>query len=510
MTLIPAPKQTTAGAGAFNIEHARMPITTSLDPSVSSGSVEEIENWLNRFASRQWLKKTGVVFELAQSSSADLQLGVKSALPPEGYELVIEQDQIRILAGGNEFASWQSGWQYGLQSLAQLCWEAKCQGRNSLHCQTIGDHPEFAWRGLHLDVCRHFFDVSFVKRMLDLMAIHKLNRFHWHLTEDQGWRLEIPTRPKLAEISAWRVAEDGSKYGGFYTRDEVAEVIQYAADRCIQVVPEIELPGHSVAALAAYPELACQPRNFQVETNWGIFDDVYCAGNEATFVFLQEVMDYVIELFPGDVIHIGGDECPKVRWKECPKCQARIQAEGLQDEDQLQSYFVQRMVNYLAERGRRAIGWDEILEGGLAAGAMVMSWRGHEGGVAAAKMEHNVVMAPTSHCYFDYRQADDPGEMGFHGVNTLQDVFNFRPVPAELSAEHAKFILGGQANVWTERQLFKPENVEYMVIPRICALAEVLWGHRDWSAPDWNAFLERLPTHIELLVELGYQGRPLS
>ena len=505
MSLIPHPKQIRHGAGQFDLP---VLLTLGLDLAAPQAAIKD---WLDRFANRSWLAKADVGFEpTEESSSASVLLKTKPELAPESYELVIESHGIQVLAGGDDFSSWKSGWQYGLQSLAQLIWDSRRQGNASLACQQIIDGPQFSWRGMHLDVCRHFFDVEFVKRLLDLMAIHKLNRFHWHLTEDQGWRLEIPSRERLAEISAWRRAEDGSKYGGYYTRADVLEVVQYAADRSIQVVPEIELPGHSVAALAAYPELACQPDEFQVETNWGVFDDVYCAGNEATFEFLQEVMDYVIELFPGDVIHLGGDECPKTRWQECPKCQARMKAEGLQDEEQLQSYFVQRMVNYLADRGRRAIGWDEILEGGLAPGAMVMSWRGHTGGVAAAKMGHKVVMAPTSHCYFDFRQSDDPDEMGFHGVNTLRDVFDFQPIPSELSAEEAKHILGGQANIWTERQLYKAENVEYMVVPRICALAEVLWGHPNPASADWNAFQQRLIPHVDLLSEIGYRGRPLS
>ena len=509
ISIIPAAKQVEPAPGVFPIDW-QQPLAVGLQlQGLAESTSASYAEWLNKFCQRSCFSKVGIEFTAAtESSTATVQLIVNPQLPREGFELSVQPDRIQIAANVSDGDD-VSGWQYGLLCLFQMLWEQKQQGHDSLRCLKITDHPEFSWRGLHLDVCRHFFDVEFVKRLLDLMVLHRLNRFHWHLTEDQGWRLEVPSRPKLAEVAAWR-EKDGAKYGGFYTRDEVQQVIAYAADRGIQVVPEIELPGHSVAALAAYPELACQPREFFVETNWGVFDDVYCAGNEATFEFLQEVMDYVIDLFPGDVIHIGGDECPKTRWKECPKCQQRIKTEGLRDEEHLQSYFVQRMVNYLADRGRRAIGWDEILEGGLAEGAMVMSWRGHEGGIAAAKLGHDVVMSPTTHCYFDFRQVDDPDEMGFHGVNTLKDVFDFEPVPAELSPEDAGHVLGGQANIWTERQLFKPENVEYMVVPRICALAEVLWGHQNREAPDWDGFQERLRNHFELLVELGYRGRSLS
>ena len=501
--LIPAFEKTEYHDGQFNVDWQQpLTIVSQVDGPVGA-TATQLADWLKQFCERSLFEKTEIRFQSTESSSALVQLTQSDAVPSEGYELSILPERITIAAKRDCI----SGWQYGLLALFQLLWDAKQNSKSHLRCQEISDCPAFPWRGLHLDVCRHFFDVSFIKRLLDLMVLHRLNRFHWHLTEDQGWRLEIPSRPGLAEISAWR-DQDGKKYGGFFTADDVRQVVQYAADRGIEVVPEIELPGHSVAALAAYPELACQPRDFSVETNWGIFEDVYCAGNEQTFEFLQEVMDHVISLFPGEVIHIGGDECPKTRWKECPKCQSRIASEGLRDEEHLQSYFVQRMVNYLAQRGRRAIGWDEILEGGLADGAMVMSWRGHEGGITAAKMGHDVVMSPTSHCYFDYRQQDTPEEMGFHGVITLKDVFDFQPVPPELSEEEAKHVLGGQANIWTERQLFKEENVEYMVVPRICALAEVLWRNPGRKESDWADFRIRLESHFRLLTELGYQGRP--
>ena len=412
-------------------------------------------------------------------------------LQPEAYRLVVQESTIEI------HSTFPAGWYYGANTLGCLL-----RLNDQIPCQTIEDSPRFRWRGMHLDVCRHFFDVQFVKRFIDLMAMHKFNRFHWHLTEDQGWRIEIPSRPLLTEISAWR-KEDGNRYGGFYTHDEIRDVVQYAADRFIEVVPEIETPGHSVAALAAYPDLACKPRKFEVETEWGIFDDVYCAGNEASFQFLEEVFDVVIDLFPGRVVHIGGDECPKTRWCECQKCQDRMKTEGLKDEDELQSWFIRRVVKYLEDRGRHAIGWDEILEGGLADGAMVMSWQGTEGGIAAARLGHDVVMSPTSNCYFDFWQSDDKTESGFHGINTLKDVFDFEPVPNELLPHEKLKIRGGQGNVWTER-MYEPADVEYMIQPRMCALAEVLWAYED---RDWECFQNRLAGHLNFLDRRGYNYR---
>lgn len=458
-----------------------------------------VRSYVDRFTSQfSGILKNKISCSLASRGDANVRLTRDDGIDTEGYRIAIRKNGVEIAA------STSAGWFYGLQSFNQLLHSSigsECQ----IPCLEANDAPRFSWRGLHLDVCRHFFDVAFVKRLLDLMAIHKLNIFHWHLTEDQGWRIDIPNRPKLAEISAWRT-ENGNRYGGCYSHDEIREVVKYATERQIRVVPEIELPGHSIAALAAYPELACQPREFEVETEWGIFDDVYCAGNELSFDFLEEVLDTTIDLFPSDIVHIGGDECPKTRWKECPKCQARMKENGLANEDELQSWFVGRMVRYLQQRGKRAIGWDEILEGGLADGAMVMSWRGDVGGIEAARMGHDVVMSPTNHCYFDYRQADKEEEPGFHGVNTLRDVFEFNPIPDALNSKESAHILGGQGNIWTER-MYDPADVEFMIIPRICALAEVLWND---ESNDFAEFGRRLNPHFQMLDELGFRGRPIS
>jgi hexosaminidase len=377
----------------------------------------------------------------------------------------------------------------------------------------IEDAPRFSYRGLHLDVGRHFFPVPVIKKYLDLMAYHKINTFHWHLTEDQGWRIEIRKFPKLAEVAAFRnetlvghgarppFEYDGQRYGGFYTQDEVREVVAYAASLNIDVMPEIEMPGHAQAALAAYPELGCTGGPYEVVTRWGVFDEVFCAGNEEVFAFLEGVLDEVVELFPYKYVHIGGDECPKTRWEKCPKCQARKRQEGLKDEHELQSYFIQRVEKYLLTKNRSIIGWDEILEGGLAPQATVMSWRGISGGIEAARQRHDVVMTPTTHMYLDYYQFDpDTEPLAIGGFLNLEKVYSFEPVPAELNEEEARHILGVQANVWTE-YIKTPEHLEYMVYPRACALAEVAWttaGQRNW-----DDFKLRMMLHYDRLRALG-------
>lgn len=357
---------------------------------------------------------------------------------------------------------------------------------------------------MHLDVCRHFFSIDFVKRYLDLLAMHRMNMFHWHLTEDQGWRIEIKAFPKLTEIGAWRTEKDGSRYGGFYTRDAVREVVEYAASLGITVVPEIELPGHALAALSAYPEYSCTGGPFQVANSWGVFDDVYCAGKDATFDFLFKIFDEIIELFPGEFIHIGGDECPKTRWKGCPDCQARIKAEGLADEHELQSWFISKVGRYLESKGKRIIGWDEILEGGIPKGAAVMSWRGTEGGIKAALAGHDVVMSPGSHCYFDHAQAESGEPQSFEAVLTLERVYQFDPVPEDLPEDKRHHILGGQGNLWSE-YIPTDEHAEYMLLPRLCALSETLWASPEER--DFDDFLNRLKGHLGELQKMGISFR---
>jgi hexosaminidase len=377
----------------------------------------------------------------------------------------------------------------------------------------INDQPDFSYRGMHLDVGRHYFPVDFIKEYIDLIALHKMNVFHWHLTEDQGWRLEIKKYPKLTEISAFRdetvighakikpLKYDGKPYGGFYTQDEAREIVKYAADRFITVIPEIEMPGHAQAALAAYPELGCTGGPYKVATKWGISKEVYCAGNDKTFAFLEDVLLEVMDIFPSEYIHIGGDECPKDRWNECPKCKKRMKEEGCKDAHELQSYFIKRIEAFLNSHGREIIGWDEILEGGLAPNATVMSWRGIKGGVEAAKQGHDVIMTPNTHFYLDYYQ-NNPSEepLAIGGYLPLSKVYSFNPMAGELTAEEAKHIIGVQGNVWTE-YMADSDYVEYMAYPRACAIAEVGW--LDSSKRNFDEFETRLQQYLKRFDVMG-------
>ena len=431
----------------------------------------------------------------------------------EGYKMEIYPGYIAISART------AAGAFYAVQSLRQMfpaqfnsatpvqdvAWKANC-------C-TITDYPRFAYRGMHLDVGRHFFPVDFVKRYIDLLSLHKYNRFHWHLTEDQGWRIEIKKFPKLQTDAACRKETlvghasdqpqkfDGKQYCGYYTQEEVKEIVEYARKRFVTIVPEIEMPGHSQAALAAYPELGCTGGPYETASSWGVFPEVYCAGNEKTFEFLDGVLAEVCSLFPGQYIHIGGDECPKDRWHACPKCQQRMKDEKLKDEHELQSYFIRRVEKTLAKYGKKLIGWDEILEGGLAPSATVMSWRGIDGGIAAAKAGHDAIMTPGSHCYFDYYQGDPSNEpLAIGGFLTLEKVYSYEPVPDSLTEAEARHILGAQGNVWTE-YMDTPGYVEYMVYPRACALSEVVWSPK--KKRNWDDFTRRLKTHFGRLEVLN-------
>ncbi len=368
---------------------------------------------------------------------------------------------------------------------------------------------------MHLDVGRHFFPVEFIKKYIDMLALLKMNTFHWHLTEDQGWRIEIKKYPKLQEVAAWRDETlighyndmphqfDGKKYGGFYTQEEVKEIVAYAAERHITVIPEIEMPGHSQAAIAAYPHLGCTGENPGVAKLWGVFEDIYCP-KEETFAFLEAILDEVLELFPSRYIHIGGDEAPKTRWKNCESCQVLIKKEGLKDEHELQSYFITRIEKYLNSKGRQIIGWDEILEGGLAPNATVMSWRGVEGAVAAAKQGHKVIMTPTSHCYFDYYQSNNDTEpLAIGGFLPLEKVYHFNPIPEGLTVEESQFIMGAQGNVWTE-YIQDQKQVEYMAFPRAVALSEVLWtSEENKNYGDFVNRLEHFHKRMDVL-EMNY------
>ena len=405
---------------------------------------------------------------------------------------------------------------HGIQTLIQLLPVIPASSLK-IPAVTVQDAPRFGYRGMMLDVCRHFLPVPMVKRFIDYLAFHKMNRFHWHLTDDQGWRIEIKKYPKLTQVGAYRngtiigrfpgTGNTNQRYGGFYTQAQIREVVAYAANRFITVVPEIEMPGHGSAAIAAYPELSCFPevptiRYFppkctwggdsagkQVQQTWGVFDDVFCAGKENTFTFLQDVVAEVMPLFPSKYIHVGGDECPKKNWEKCPSCQKRMKDNNLKDEHELQSYVIQRMEKFINSKGKTLIGWDEILEGGLAPNAVVMSWRGEKGGIEAAKQKHQVIMSPTTYAYFDYKQVDKEDSLTIGGDVSLEKIYGYEPIPAELSADEAGFVLGAQANLWCE-YITNMRKLEYMIFPRLSALSEVTWSAKDKK--DWTNFEDKL------------------
>ena len=426
---------------------------------------------------------------------------------PEGYHLTVKESRIDIVGKG-------AGLFYGLQSLMQMCSAASPDKKKvRIPCAEISDKPRYAYRGIMQDVGYHIYPVSFIKKQIDLLSKYKLNVYHWHLTEDHGWRIEIKKYPKLTEIAAYREQTcisnydpefcglDSTPYGGYYTQDEIRDIVAYAAERHVTVIPEIELPGHTLAVLAAYPEYACgdNPGPFKVAQNWGIYEDVFCAGKEITFRFLEDVLTEVMDLFPSKYIHIGGDECPKERWKKCHYCQQRIKDNSLKDEFELQSYFIKRIEKFVKSKGRKIIGWDEILEGGLAPDATVMNWRDISEGIKAAQQSHDVIMAPNSFVYFDYIQGNrtlEPLAIGW-GFNPTERVYSFNPTPAELTPEQQKHIIGVEAPLWTEH-MDTHRKVEYMMLPRLMALSEIAWS--ELAVKDSVNFKEvRLPEHLAWL-----------
>ncbi len=408
----------------------------------------------------------------------------------EAYQLKVTTEKVTLIGAS------PTGVFRGIQTLLQLLPPAiygkqKSEESWKIPVVSITDKPQFQWRGMLLDCSRHFMEKDFVKRYIDLLAYHKMNTLHWHITEDQGWRIEIKKYPKLTEVGAWRTEKDGTRYGGFYTQEEIKEIVQYAVDRHINVVPEIELPGHSQAALAAYPEYSCTGGPFEVETEWGVFREIYCAGNDGTFEFLENILTEVIELFPSPYIHIGGDEVPKYRWEQCAKCQKRMKDEKLHDTHELQSYFIKRIEKFLAANHKRLIGWDEILEGGLAEGAIVQSWRGMNGAIEAIKTGHPAIVSPTSHAYFDY---------DLKSID-LEKVYSFDPIPKEADEEQKALIWGGECNMWSERA--PQELVDSKVFPRILAMTEVLWTYP--MARDYEQFYQRVQRHYPRLKVMGVQ-----
>ena len=454
---------------------------------------------------------TGYRLKIAEGSSASpsniISFGLTDdeKLGEEGYSIDVGREIISLRAKA------RAGFFYAVQTFLQLL-PGQVYSKTpietvkwTLPCVSIKDYPRFRWRGMHLDVSRHFFPAEFIKTYIDMLAMHKMNVFHWHLTDDQGWRVEIKKYPKLTEVAAWRVDREHQEwntrdpqredekptYGGFYTQAEIREIVRYAAQRNITVVPEIEMPAHTTALLSAYPQFSCTGGPFTVPPGgvWPI-TDIFCAGNDSTFSFLEDVLTEVMELFPSTIIHIGGDEADKKEWKVCPKCQARIRAENLKDEAELQSYFVKRIEKFLNSHNRRLIGWDEILEGGLAPNAAVMAWRGTEGGIEAARQGHDVVMTPGSHCYFNsYQGREELEPVAGGGYLPLKKVYEYEPVPAELTRQEAAHILGAQGCLWTEYVLM-PEHAQYMTLPRMAALSEVVWSSGE--ARDWDDFAARI------------------
>ncbi len=514
-SVIPQPADVIRGEGTFTVSGATGIFVTTDSPDIGA-TVDYLNDVLQR--------GPGYRLPVAVNTAAPFPAGgililidsTMAASGGESYSLSVTTRQIRIRAAT------AAGVFYSIQTLLQLMppavYDTLMRAMNQpfeIPAVTINDAPRFPYRGMHLDVSRHFFPASFIKRYIDLLALHKFNVFHWHLTDDNGWRLEIQRYPRLTEISAWRVDRMGvawterqppqpgerATYGGFYTQKEVREIVAYAARRQITVIPEIEMPGHTSEVLAAYPQLSCTGGPFYVQPGgyWPNID-IFCAGNEEVFTFIEGVLDEVFRLFPSPYVHLGGDEADKTRWKECGKCQTRIRAEGLKDEQELQSYFMKRVERFVRSRGKTVIGWDEILEGGLPPAAVVMSWRGFEGGIEAARQGHDVIMTPTSYCYFDYVQANPKFEPEPTGSpTTLREVYSFEPIPDELDPDQRNHIKGAQGNLWTE-YIPTPEKAEYMSVPRMSALAEVVWtpaGRRSWSD-----FRRRLTVHQDRLNAL--------
>ena len=512
IAIVPYPNHLEAGRGTYRV--------TDRPVTCDSRTDERTQRAVVGFAARLATVTGGTnpVTVADEMPASGIRFVTDESLPAEGYELNVDGEGIEVRA--SQFP----GFLYALQSLGQLL-PAAVYGTEpapdaawEVPCVKIADAPRFAYRGMHLDVARHFFSVDEVKRYIDVMAIHKLNTLHWHLTDDQGWRIEIKRYPELTAVGSIRKATvvrkewgtyDGTPYGGFYTQDEIRDVVKYAADRGVTVIPEIDLPGHMLAALTAYPELGCTGGPYEVWGRWGVADDVLCPGREKTFEFLEGVLTEVMELFPSEYIHIGGDECPKVRWEKCPRCQAKIRQLGLKDDGEhtaehyLQSYVTDRIGKFLAQHGRRIIGWDEILEGRAPSDAVVMSWRGSEGGIAAAKLGHDVIMTPNSHFYFDYYQSldTDAEPFGIGGYIPMEQVYSYDPAFPELTPEQQRHILGVQANLWTEYVL-SDEHLEYMLLPRLAALSEVQWCLPETK--DWNRFIGSFRMD-KIYSQLGYE-----
>jgi hexosaminidase len=487
-TVIPLPKSVQMNDGSFDF---------SSEVSISMKNIDsDFQTIFNDFQSSTGVQK-GIYFSNADKAKNTISIEKNAKLGKEAYSLSVKKNKIVIRA------STEKGLFYAFKTLEQLIHNNEKTNVLEIPCCEITDEPRFAYRGMHLDVARHFFSIEAIKKYLDVMAMYKFNTFHWHLTDDQGWRFESLTYPKLNTISAFRNETllgthrdkpwkyDGTPYGGFYTQSQMRDVVAYAAARQITVIPEIELPGHSLAALAAYPELGCANNQVQVGTHWGVYDDVYCS-KDINFQFWESILTEVMAVFPSEYIHIGGDECPKTRWKQCAHCQSVIKKEHLKNEEELQHYVILRIEKFLETHHKKLIGWDEILDGGLTPNATVMSWRGEVGGVKAAQLQ------PDKYCYFDHYQAEpkalQPAAIG--GMTTLQKVYGYEPIPLGLTPEQSRYIKGAQGNVWTE-YIDSPEKLEYMAFPRAIALSEVVWSPKNTR--NWASFQQRFKTHLSQL-----------
>ena len=505
---------------AANVDYQVIPIPERIDIQRGEGFVISKGTKILYTAGNEKMKRnaafltdylkenTGILLKSKAAKSGGNAILLKTGLVSknnEAYEIEVSPKGI-VITGASE-----AGVFYGIQTLRKSIPVALTK-KVKMPAVKISDAPAFAYRGMMLDVSRHFCTVDSVKRWIDMLALHNVNTFHWHLTEDQGWRIEIKKYPRLTEIGSKRTETvigrnsgkyDGKPHGGFYTQAEAREIVAYAAERYINVVPEIDMPGHMLGALASYPELGCTGGPYQVWRQWGVSDDVLCMGNDKTFEFITDVLNEIMDIFPSKYIHIGGDECPKTNWKKCEKCQARITSLGLKAdehhsaEERLQSYFISFAEKVVNNKGRRMIGWDEILEGGLAPDATVMSWRGISGGVAAAKMDHDVIMTPNSYLYFDYYQTNETKTepLAIGGNLPVEKVYSFNPIPAELNDAQKSRIVGVQANLWTE---YVPNfrHAEYMVLPRMAALCEIQWSPS--YKKDYENFLKRLPMLVEV------------
>jgi hexosaminidase len=475
LNIIPLPNQINTSEGFFNINS-----TSTFEFCDEASYAQNI------------LKEKLKMQSLPSSDKADITFQFNDEFAEEEYSISSNQDGLIVQA------STQRGFIWAVRTIQQSLPNdfAGIDKDNSLDFPylEIKDKPMYQWRGSLLDVCRHFMPVEKVKEYIEMLSFHKMNILHWHLTEDQGWRIEIKNYPKLTEIGAFRKGENGEKYGGFYTQEQIKEIVQFAKEKGVDVLPEIEFPGHSVASITSYPHLSCTGKQLSVQTNWGVFDDILCAGNEDVFVFAEDVLKQVSELFPFAYVHIGGDEAPKTRWRQCEKCQQRIKDENLKDEHDLQSYFIQRLEKILMENNKKLIGWDEITEGGLAPDATMQVWRSEEYGAFAANSGHDIISSPTSHCYFDYSQKQI----------SVEKVYSFNPIPKGTKEENYKRVLGGEGNLWSER--IPPHRLFYQALPRVTALSEVLWTENKNYEDFYSRLQNTYPKYDAYKFNYGPEG----